>query len=203
MEKYDIFISYSRKDTEVVNKICNALESANISYFIDRKGIYGGMEFPLVIANAICNSSLFLFIASKNSYESKFTNSEITFAFNKKLPQSIIPYIIDATELPIHLSFIFSSINWRNIKEHPIESVLINDLCYLLDKSKSEYNKKTHNKFNTTYIIGDNCVACGTCQSICPTDSITEGDIYHINPDTCIECGSCAQVCPGDAIYEG
>ncbi|MDE5850434.1 MAG: 4Fe-4S binding protein, partial [Muribaculaceae bacterium] len=35
------------------------------------------------------------------------------------------------------------------------------------------------------------------------TDSITEGDIYHINPDTCIDCGSCAQVCPSDAISEG
>ncbi|MDE6342685.1 MAG: 4Fe-4S binding protein, partial [Muribaculaceae bacterium] len=33
--------------------------------------------------------------------------------------------------------------------------------------------------------------------------SITEGDIYHINPDTCIDCGSCAQVCPSDAISEG
>ncbi|MDE6018846.1 MAG: 4Fe-4S binding protein, partial [Muribaculaceae bacterium] len=21
------------------------------------------------------------------------------------------------------------------------------------------------------YVIGDNCVACGTCQSVCPTDS--------------------------------
>ncbi len=53
------------------------------------------------------------------------------------------------------------------------------------------------------YVIGDNCIACGTCQSVCPTDSITEGDIYHINPDTCIDCGSCAQVCPSDAISEG
>ena len=53
------------------------------------------------------------------------------------------------------------------------------------------------------YVIGDNCVACGTCQSVCPTDSIPEGDIYHINQDTCIDCGSCSQVCPSDAISEG
>ncbi len=53
------------------------------------------------------------------------------------------------------------------------------------------------------YVIGDNCVACGTCQSVCPVDAISAGDIYHIDPETCISCGSCAQVCPADAITEG
>ena len=54
------------------------------------------------------------------------------------------------------------------------------------------------------YVIDDNCIACGTCQSVCPTDSISAGDpIYVIDPDTCIDCGSCAQVCPSDAIHEG
>ncbi len=53
------------------------------------------------------------------------------------------------------------------------------------------------------YVIGDNCIACGTCMSVCPGDAISEGDIYKIDPDTCISCGSCAQVCPNDAISEG
>ncbi|MBD5201370.1 MAG: 4Fe-4S binding protein [Bacteroidales bacterium] len=53
------------------------------------------------------------------------------------------------------------------------------------------------------YVIGDNCVACGTCEPVCPVGAISPGDIYHIDPDTCISCGSCAQVCPSDAISEG
>ena len=53
------------------------------------------------------------------------------------------------------------------------------------------------------YVIGDNCIACGTWMSVCPVDAISEGDIYKIDPDTCISCGSCAQVCPNDAITEG
>ena len=40
--KYDVFISYSRKDTEVADKICSALDRAGLSYFIDRQGIGGG-----------------------------------------------------------------------------------------------------------------------------------------------------------------
>ena len=46
------------------------------------------------------------------------------------------------------------------------------------------------------YVIGEDCVACGTCQSACPTGAISEGDIYKIDPDVCISCGSCAEVCP-------
>ena len=136
MSKFDIFISYSRKDSVIADKICNALDEANISYFIDRQGIGGGMEFPAVLANAICESKLFLFLASENSYQSKFTNNEIIFAFNEKPKQSILPYIIDSSELPIHIRFVFAGINWRNLKEHPIQTALISDIAKLLSKEK-------------------------------------------------------------------
>ncbi|MBO6251671.1 MAG: 4Fe-4S binding protein [Muribaculaceae bacterium] len=53
------------------------------------------------------------------------------------------------------------------------------------------------------YVIDDNCVACGTCMSVCPTGAISEGDIYVIDPDTCISCGTCAEACPNEAISEG
>ena len=46
------------------------------------------------------------------------------------------------------------------------------------------------------YVISDDCIACGTCISECPSEAISEGDIYSINPDLCTECGTCADVCP-------
>lgn len=49
------------------------------------------------------------------------------------------------------------------------------------------------------YKILDSCIACGSCQAECPTDCISEGDIYVIDADNCIDCGSCANVCPVDA----
>lgn len=133
---YDVFISYSRKDTNVANRICKAFDDAGITYFIDRQGIGGAYEFPAVLAEAIMSSKIFLYLASRNSYESKFTQSEITFAFNRKDKGTILPYIIDNSSMPISLEFVFSAINWRNMKEHPIETVLVNDLLRLLGKER-------------------------------------------------------------------
>lgn len=143
--KYDVFISYSRKDASIADKITAAFDNAGITYFIDREGISGGMEFPAVIAKAIRESHIFLFLASKNSYESRFTQSEIVYAFNKKQKQNIIPYIIDGSKMPDELEFTFSAINWRRIEEHPIETTLVNDIL-----RKVEETKKTSEKTETS-----------------------------------------------------
>ncbi len=51
------------------------------------------------------------------------------------------------------------------------------------------------------YVIGDDCIACGTCIDECPSGAISAGDEkYSINPDVCTECGTCADVCPNEAI---
>lgn len=139
---YDVFISYSRKDADIANRICKAFDDAGITYFIDRQGIGGAYDFPEVLAEAIISSKIVLYLASNNSYASKFTQSEITFAFNRKSKGSILPYIIDNSSMPISLELVFSSINWRNMKEHPIETVLVDDLLRLLGKERKQHPKE-------------------------------------------------------------
>lgn len=149
--KYDVFISYSRKDTAVADAIIAAFKNAGITYFIDRQDVGGGVEFPAALARAIRESKIFLFLASKNSYESKFTQSEIIYAFNKKEKRDIIPYIIDGSTMPEELIFTFSAINWRNLKQHPIETTLVNDVLLNLGKPKIERkidNSNGHEKPN-------------------------------------------------------
>ena len=51
------------------------------------------------------------------------------------------------------------------------------------------------------YVISDDCVSCGACESECPVSAISEGDpIYKIDADTCIDCGACVDTCPTSAI---
>jgi NAD-dependent dihydropyrimidine dehydrogenase PreA subunit len=41
-----------------------------------------------------------------------------------------------------------------------------------------------------------------TCVKECPVDCIYEGTrAMYINPEECIDCGACEPVCPSDAIY--
>lgn len=103
--KYDVFISYSRKDyvdekdniipDNVVSRIKDALTKEGISYWFDEEGIYSGDEFASVITQAIRSSSIFLFVSSVNSNKSRWTSNEIHVAleFNK----IIIPFKLDET----------------------------------------------------------------------------------------------------------
>ena len=135
---HEVFIRYSRKDMAVADHICKAFDDAGITYFIDRQGISGGFEFPEVLASAIIECKVVLYLASKNSYASKFTNSELTFAFNEKSKNSVLPYIIDGSSMPPALRFVFAGVNWRNIKDHPIETTLVADILRMLGREAKQ-----------------------------------------------------------------
>ncbi|MBN2437206.1 MAG: 4Fe-4S binding protein [Deltaproteobacteria bacterium] len=54
------------------------------------------------------------------------------------------------------------------------------------------------------YFITDECIACGSCQDVCPVEAISEGDDkYVIDPNLCTDCGTCAEQCPVEAIKPG
>ena len=54
------------------------------------------------------------------------------------------------------------------------------------------------------YVISDECISCGSCESSCPVSAISAGDgKYIIKSDDCIDCGSCESSCPVSAISNG
>jgi ferredoxin len=53
------------------------------------------------------------------------------------------------------------------------------------------------------YVINDECLGCGACESECPVSAISEKDgKYVINADECVSCGACAGACPVEAPAE-
>ncbi len=50
------------------------------------------------------------------------------------------------------------------------------------------------------FVITDNCIGCGTCQSNCPQQCIDEGMPFVINQEHCLHCGLCYENCPVQAI---
>ena len=100
--KYDVFISYSRKDyvkddVEIPNNpitaIMDCFDQNGVSYWVDKKGIYSGQEFVEVIADAIANSKMLVFVSSVHSNESRYTAGEILEALDGD--KLIIPVRID------------------------------------------------------------------------------------------------------------
>ena len=102
-EKYDVFISYSRRDyvdenkvvipNNIVSQIKDALKKAGISYWFDEDGLYSGDAWAEKLAERIEECSIFLFISTSNSNKSEWTSKEVATAhmFKKK----IIPFRVD------------------------------------------------------------------------------------------------------------
>lgn len=83
---YDIFISYSRKDIDLIRKVKSTIEdSCNVECWMDLKAIESGSSrFTKDIINGINNCKVFLFMLSKNSQESKYALRELDYAEKKE-----------------------------------------------------------------------------------------------------------------------
>lgn len=46
------------------------------------------------------------------------------------------------------------------------------------------------------------CVACGSCQKVCPMGAIRvhKGLYAQVDDDRCVGCGRCAKECPASVI---
>lgn len=58
-------------------------------------------------------------------------------------------------------------------------------------------------------LVGEDCINCDVCQSLCPNGAITQGDSSAlIDPQRCTECmgyfdgPQCVENCPSDCLVE-
>lgn len=124
--KYDVFISYSRKDIEIAKSVCTVLDDFkkyyDFEYFFDTSEIKGRDEYLKRISKAIVESKTLLFLASQNSYDSEFCAKELLFADKRGV--HIHQYRIDAAEMPMDLDMLLGTHQYREMKTTPIEGIL-------------------------------------------------------------------------------
>lgn len=88
-----IFISYSHKDKEFVDKLSNDLREAGFNLWVDVEQLLPGTEWSKEINRVLSEIEVLLYIASRNSVDSMWMNIELGHIIeNQKL---VIPIIID------------------------------------------------------------------------------------------------------------
>lgn len=80
-KKFDIFISYSRIDWDVVKPFFEELKVRGFKVWLDTSNIDYGVSFTDYIAQALDDSDTMLFFCTKNSvYNSAYCKKELAYA---------------------------------------------------------------------------------------------------------------------------
>lgn len=131
--QHKVFISYSRKDKDVANGLCEVLKENGIEYWIDKEGIYSSSNYKELIVDAIDVSKAVIFVSSANSNASINVIREIGYAVNMNKP--ILPLMLDDAPYAKSIRLDISDIDQIDFK-NPIASSkkLITSLMYVLNK---------------------------------------------------------------------
>lgn len=111
MKKYDVFISYSRKDFEEVKRFIDRLKQRipSLTYWFDLTGIEHGDEFDKKIVYAINNSAYMILFLSDNAYQSYWVKREAMYAQNTN--KKVLPVLLKDAQLSELYLFHFGSID--------------------------------------------------------------------------------------------
>jgi len=94
-----VFISYSRKDIEFVDRLANDLKAAGFEVWYDLSGLEAGTQWGSEIQKAIETSQFFLVVLSPNSIKSSWVEREFLHASDQDI--KIIPLLYQHCALPM------------------------------------------------------------------------------------------------------
>lgn len=183
MKKYDIFVSYSRADVEIVTKIVNDIHAqTNAKCWIDWKGVESGDEFVDVIINAIDSVDTVLFMLSESAMKSAYVKKEIDYARNTG--KKIIPIVLDGGKLRGWFLFQFGNVNYTDINKPLERNQLFDNLKKWYGESKDGKTQKVESNVISilqpvsapakTYKVGDYYNENGK-----------EGVVFEVSADGC------------------
>ena len=150
--KYDVFISYSRKDyvdehenvipNNEISKIMKSLTDAGITYWIDKEGIYFGDKFTEELPRIIKSAPIFVYLSTANANKSKYTSKEIAIA--DEYGKFIIPVRLDMTPYSDKVIFRIADVSFIKYAANPTKGRedLVKSIKAFLKKQKENELQK-------------------------------------------------------------
>jgi TolB-like protein/Flp pilus assembly protein TadD len=116
----DVFISYSRKDSDHALQLADRLRSFGLDIWIDQQGVGLASSWSKQIVEAIESSKAFLILLSPSSTASQQVARELSLAFESKLP--LLPLELEPTTLPSDFKYPLSGV--QRTSSDDIEAIL-------------------------------------------------------------------------------
>ncbi len=138
-EKSDVFLSYSRRDTEFTEKLYEALTAKGLNVWYDKNNITDGGKFLQEIKQAIKTTKLFIPILSHNVEHEK--NEDHVYRYEWDIATEVRmgrTFIIPVSE--IDFDFYHSGVNEKIQAHNSITYNSIDDVESIAEKINIKYN---------------------------------------------------------------
>jgi len=128
---HTVFISYSSKDKDIADYLCEQLENNGIECWIAPRNETGGQTYAEAIVLAIKSANVVLLVSSMSILDSDHVLSEVAIAFDEK--KIILPFKIDDSEYNDNYRYYLSRKHWINAFPEPRKRIneLIETVMYL------------------------------------------------------------------------
>ena len=136
--KPSVFISYSRKNADFVNRLVQSLEGLGFDCWVDRYDLAPGTKWREEISHSIRQSQAFILVVSSDSMESSIVAQEVSLAEFHGRP--IIPLIYEVCELPPGIDLQIHDLHWVNFAVEQYDDAIVKLETALWDSATSLEN---------------------------------------------------------------
>jgi len=128
---HTVFISYSSRDKDIADYLCEQIENNGIECWIAPRNETGGKTYAEGIVVAIKSATIVLLISSSSILDSEHVLSEVAIAFDEK--KIILPFKIDDSEYNDNYRYYLSRKHWINAFPEPRKKIneLIETVLFL------------------------------------------------------------------------
>ncbi len=133
---YDVFISYSRRDSDFVDKLGEFLEREKITFYRDTEDLPPAVIWRDDLKNAIIDADNIVFIVSPDSVGSVYCQMELDFADERK--KRLIPIVLHKTDrkkIPKSLS------KWQFLKNATGDDAFFKKVLKIILKEREWYKQ--------------------------------------------------------------